>query len=77
MLYRSTLPDMVPLPDSDDTFSSSEDEHDVDLPLHPKPELDQIHEVTVLSAASPSNFYVSGRFRPFLSFIRKICVPIL
>lgn len=75
-LYSSRLPNMVPLPDSDDTFSSSEDEHDVNFPLHPKPELDRTYEVTVISAASPSNFYVSGIFRSFLPFIRKISVKI-
>lgn len=62
----------MPLPDSDGTFSSSDDENDpkdIHLPIHPKPELDEIYELTVISAMSPSNFYVSEKFHSFLSFI--------
>lgn len=53
---------MVPLPDSDDMFSSSDEENDKkesDLPLHPKLEPEQVYDVIVTTALNPSNFYVS------------------
>lgn len=61
-LYGFRSLDAVQLPKCDDSFSSSaESVHCSDeyLVLHPKPETNQIYDATVITALSPSLFYVS------------------
>lgn len=59
-LFRSSEPASVPLPDSDGTFSGDEMniKQEIAIPIHPKPQVNQNYHVSVVTAFSPTQFYV-------------------